>query len=387
VAGVLNGALVPAEELAKFPDGWNGRPIPVYHPTKNGQNISANWPDVLERCVGQVFNTQFDTDRLRAEFWLDEQRMDNLGMAPLLGEIQAGKMFEVSTGYYCDSVAVVGEFNGKPYIARHANLRPDHVALLPDQIGACSIADGCGAPRVNTSRASAVKTELVKALNAIGVALGIKTNCSCEEPNMKAANIATLAATLIANGADLAGVKALANLQTNFDVAELEKMSEAGRAALYGALKALDKAAAKAAAADDAGAGDDDEPPAANEGDDDEPKANARKGGKGMVTMSVADLEKLIDRRVARGVKAVTADVVAHTRKAEVVERIVANQSNAFTKAELEAMSLDSLTKYEGSIRPTDYSGAVGGGVAQFSTNEAAPLVAPQALLAPRKAN
>lgn len=389
VAGVLNGALVPAEELEKFPDSWNGRPIPVYHPTANGEPISANHPDVRERCVGEVFNTRFDTDRLRAEFWLDETRMDSMGYGALLADIQAGKMFEVSTGYFCDSVDMPGEFKGRPYVARHANLKPDHVALLPDQIGACSITDGCGAPRVH-SRASTMKGELVKALNAIGVALGIKTNCSCEDEPMKAAHISTLAAKL-ATHHDLTHVQALAGLKTNFDVAELEKMSEAGRAALYGALKALDKAAAKAAADD--GEGDDDQATNADDGDDDDDdaknmKANQRKGGKGgarVITMNATDLQAMLDRAAARGAQA-AKELVTNSEKTQLIDRIVANQGNPFERAELEAMSLDTLRKFEGVGRPTDYSGAMGG-VPQFSTNEAAPLVPQGVLTAPAKAN
>jgi hypothetical protein len=365
VAGVLNGALLPAEELAKFPDGWNGRPIPIYHPTDNGQNISANHPDVLERCVGKVFNCTFDGDRLRAEFWLDEQRMDTQGQAPLLAAIQSGQMIEVSTGYFCDMVATAGEFNGKPYKGKQANLRPDHVALLPNQTGACSIHDGCGAPRVHQRADTVDKNAVMAMLKNLGAALGISTNCSCEGSDMKptAKEIATLATNLQARGVQIEG------MATNFNIADLEALSETGRAALYGALKALEKAAMK--------------PPAGEGGEGEEsgkkPAANAQPQG-----ITVEQLGTMIGNAVRKEVGALKSELLVAGRRADVTARLLANSANTLTEAELQAMSVESLEKIDKALRPTDFSGAAGGpGVGGFSANESAPLVSPAALFAP----
>jgi hypothetical protein len=38
----------------------------------------------------------------------------------------------------------VGTLNGMEYGRIARNLMPDHLAILPDKIGACSIADGAG---------------------------------------------------------------------------------------------------------------------------------------------------------------------------------------------------------------------------------------------------
>ena len=43
----------------------------------------------------------------------------------------------------------VVEYKGKRYHEVHRALEPDHIALLPDEVGACSVQDGCGAGRVN----------------------------------------------------------------------------------------------------------------------------------------------------------------------------------------------------------------------------------------------
>lgn len=369
VAGVLNGALVAAEEIAKFPEAWNGRPVPILHPMQNGQPISANLPDVLERKAGYVFNTRFDTDRLRAEFWLDEDQMVQMGQADLLATLQAGgtPKVEVSTGYFCDSVDRAGEFKGKTYSNVHLNLRPDHVALLPNQTGACSILDGCGVPRIHQQATDVEKTGLAKALNAIGAALGLKTNCSCEEA-MKPTEITALVQKLAANGADLAPVKALANLQTNFDIAELEKLSDAGRAALGAVLKSLDKTAAKAAEA------------APGEDDDKVPANNSAK------PVTAGELAAMIANGVKAGLAAalpkLQADLLVNSRRVEVVARLMANQRNVLSESTLNAMNIDELVKLDESLRVVDYSG-MGSAAFRANAGDSTPLVAPACMLAP----
>lgn len=153
VAGVVNGELVTVDELATFAAAWNGRPVPLRHPQDAaGQFVSANSPEVIESSViGQVFNMHVEGDRLRGEMWLDIEKCERLGGDALaaLNRLQRGEVLEVSTAYFCDVEAAEGVFNGEAYTAIQRNLRPDHVALLPDEVGACSIADGCGVGRFN----------------------------------------------------------------------------------------------------------------------------------------------------------------------------------------------------------------------------------------------
>jgi hypothetical protein len=334
VAGVLNGNLLTAQELGKFPEAWNGRPVPILHPSVDGVYVSANWPDILERAAGRVFNTKMVGNALTAEFWMDEQRMDAMGHSAMLSGMAEGTMqVEVSTGYFSDDVPLVGEFNGKAHSVAHLNLRPDHVALLPGQVGACSIADGCGAPRIN-SRADNVKKALATALETIGVALGLKTNCQCEDETMKPAEIAALAQKLIANKVDLSG------LNLNFDVAALEAMAEPARTVVANTLQVIDKASTAAAAAPAAVA-----------------PVNNNAAAATLVTMTRADL----DAAVARGVStALASQLPEATARATVMARLTANSECAFSETELQTMSVASLQKYEQSIRPADYSGQGG---------------------------
>ncbi len=150
--GVLNGELCPADEIGRYVDTWNGIPLPIDHPQDRGVNISANRPDLVEsRSIGRFWNAIFDGTRLRGELWIDIQKAHSLGGDALtvLQRLENGQPLEVSTAYFRDVEPVSGNFNGRQYNGIQRNLRPDHLALLPHGIGACSWADGAGAPRVN----------------------------------------------------------------------------------------------------------------------------------------------------------------------------------------------------------------------------------------------
>lgn len=147
VPGVLHGTngplLYPEEHVSKDPPAWNHMPIVVGHPVKNGANISARDPEVLEKyAVGLVLRSNYN-GRLRAEGWFsvdDTRRVDSR----ILDSLEAGEKIELSTGLFLDVTPDSGTYNGRPYTGTTSNYRPDHLAVLPDSTGACSIADGCG---------------------------------------------------------------------------------------------------------------------------------------------------------------------------------------------------------------------------------------------------
>lgn len=148
VEGVHNGSHGPLlhtiEELGRFPASWNGIPIVIDHPEVDGQNISANEPDVIDaRLVGRVYHTRVDGARLMAQAWLEEEKLRQLS-AIILAQIEAGEPIEVSLGMFTEELTSQGDWNGEQYEAIARNHRPDHLALLPGGLGACSIEDGCG---------------------------------------------------------------------------------------------------------------------------------------------------------------------------------------------------------------------------------------------------
>lgn len=148
VEGVHHGSHGPLlhtiDELGRFPASWNGMAIVIDHPSIEGRDVSANEPDILEaRMVGRVFNTRVENSGLKAEAWLDIDKLRQLS-APTLAQVEAGEPIEVSLGVFSEELVATGEWNGEQYEAIARNHRPDHLALLPGGRGACSIADGCG---------------------------------------------------------------------------------------------------------------------------------------------------------------------------------------------------------------------------------------------------
>jgi hypothetical protein len=151
VEGVHNGSngpvYYPPEVLARTADAWNGVPVPVYHPIdKDGEPSleSCNSPSVINRqVIGRLFNVHYFGGKVKGEIWLDSERVREL--APdVYDKIQNGEMIEVSTGFMPLDLGPAGTWNGEDYSSSVLDLRPDHLAILPDERGACSVDDGCG---------------------------------------------------------------------------------------------------------------------------------------------------------------------------------------------------------------------------------------------------
>lgn len=156
--GVHNGSggalLYKADDIKKATPSWNMKPIVVYHPQINGQGVSACDPDVLEaQQVGMVMKATWN-GKLRAEAWIDIDRATNVD-ARVIEALEQNKLMEVSTGLFTENNSESGDWNGEQYIAIAVNHQPDHLALLPDQIGACSIADGAGLLQLNEAAQAA----------------------------------------------------------------------------------------------------------------------------------------------------------------------------------------------------------------------------------------
>jgi hypothetical protein len=222
---VLNNYLVPGDEIAHFVGAWNGIPVTVGHPKQN--NGTANVPNPDVPVIGTLFNCAWDGEenKLTAEYWIDEAKAsETIAGQGIVANIRAGKALETSTGYWADEETTSGVFANRAYDLIHRNLRPDHVAILIGEEGACSLKDGCGVNR-NCSGCTKMKTEpvdssvstcpcgngqdsalsneaqqpahqnqtkekampkqneLVKLFSALGAALGIKINAEIQTEN------------------------------------------------------------------------------------------------------------------------------------------------------------------------------------------------------------
>ena len=157
VPGILSGnrgpILYPAEALGADPSSWNGLPLLANHSTDEAGNpVRGNTSEVFaEQGLGLLLNTRFGTG-LTSEAWFDVEATDRVDKR-ILFNVRAGKPIEVSTGLIPEllpnSSGVTA--NGEAYNATVSNnLRPDHLAILVDKIGACSISDGCGVLNAKT---------------------------------------------------------------------------------------------------------------------------------------------------------------------------------------------------------------------------------------------
>ena len=150
--GVLNGEFVPAEEILKSVIDWEGVPLTVGHPQQDGMFVSiAQNPELIDKwVVGEFKNVEYKNGSLTGELWIDIERANQLEEGErAINILSSGGQLEVSTGYFAADVPITGYFEGKEYSGSQRDITPDHLALLPDEIGACSWEDGCGAPRQN----------------------------------------------------------------------------------------------------------------------------------------------------------------------------------------------------------------------------------------------
>jgi len=148
VEGVLNGSQGPllhlAEDFGKIPESWNGMPVVIQHPEQNGKSISANSPGVIDASmVGRIYNSTIVENMLKAEAWLEVDKLTVVSNETL-ANVNSGISIEVSVGVYTENEKISGVWNGVKYNAIARNHRPDHLALLPGGVGACSLKDGCG---------------------------------------------------------------------------------------------------------------------------------------------------------------------------------------------------------------------------------------------------
>jgi hypothetical protein len=162
VEGVHSGSdgplLYRKQELSRNVRAWEMKPITVGHPVDafGTPAWARDLSPTDRRQVGVVRNVVF-SGKLRAEAWIDRERAD--AEDPRIGQaIDDGQMVEISTGLGVHQGAGQGSFQGQEYDAIATNHEPDHLAILLDNEGACSIRDGCGLLQLNQRRSKPMCT-------------------------------------------------------------------------------------------------------------------------------------------------------------------------------------------------------------------------------------
>ncbi len=142
-----NEAYLPKDHAEASAPSWNGTPLTLGHPTTaNGVATTANSPEMHEKTVlGRVFNAEPESGAVDGEAWFDEEKIRNMGgMAEkALDTVLDEGTVEVSSGYRASKLPS-GEYDGQTHNAVQGNIKPDHVAVLPNAKGKCSIESGCG---------------------------------------------------------------------------------------------------------------------------------------------------------------------------------------------------------------------------------------------------
>jgi len=147
VPGVLNGnqgpILYTSDENKINVAAWNHVPLTDDHPS---QPVSARTPNVLKDIyLGVLLNAHVNAKgELKGELWFDIEAL-NENRPGWVSRIESGTQVELSTGLGLDLNQTAGVTNsGEEYKAIAHNYKPDHVAILFEKKGACSLKDGCG---------------------------------------------------------------------------------------------------------------------------------------------------------------------------------------------------------------------------------------------------
>jgi len=328
-AGVLNGELVPADEVAKYANAWNGRPVPLGHPKQDGQPISANSMDLWDETPAMFWGATADGDALKGEIWVDIQKASDMGgqAAQLVQRLRNNEAIDVSTGYFRDFTESPGTYDGKAYSGIARNLRPDHIAILLNETGACSWADGCGVPRINEAQTAASQSFISALVRNVINSLGGKK----------------VDRTKIIEGL-------AANAQCKCSKQQLDAMDDATLTAFAESLTPVVNEEAPAVV---------------------EPAPATVEVVKEVVPTELAQLAEVVKQ--FGGIDKLTAalsGVVTNATKErdELVAGIVANERNTFTADELSAMPVDNLRKLHSALAPRVYVG--GGNVVTTNAEE-----------------
>lgn len=180
-----------ATEFGDVPIVWAYKPLVLNHPQdEDGTFVSANSPNILESYqFGWTMNPEVKDSKLHMEAWIDVARVEELGgeFETTLQRIKDQETVEVSVGFFSDIQKQKGKYKGQTYNAIWRNIKPDHLAVLSEGIlGACSVADGCGVPRINQKDGD-MPTPIVNDTGSGGCQCG--GNCGCNKESSDASEV------------------------------------------------------------------------------------------------------------------------------------------------------------------------------------------------------
>lgn len=146
--------LVTYNALVTSVEQWNDRPVVIYHTEGSATEIE----NLEQEKVGFIHSAEiigYDDNptnvRIKCMLRLDVALLltHDDGQA-IIDKFDSGLIMEMSTGYYLKQLIFQeGNFRGRDFLAMQADIIPNHLALLPNAVGAYSVDDGGGANRTN----------------------------------------------------------------------------------------------------------------------------------------------------------------------------------------------------------------------------------------------
>lgn len=135
------------ENLKKNAAAWNGVPALAGHPkvtapTGDVLYVSAQHEDFADKKFGELRSVTY-CNGLRGELWIVIEKAATLAPG-LVNQLEAGTKVEISIGAGGTVKSWNGTYEGTNYNVVAQDLQPDHVAVLMNGVGACSISKGCG---------------------------------------------------------------------------------------------------------------------------------------------------------------------------------------------------------------------------------------------------
>lgn len=194
--GSEGGVFYSANDLRESDPSWDHKPAVLKHPkAPDGTPISAASPTVINNSrIGLLLNTATGEDgKQRYKVWIDEEKANQVDVR-IVNSIRNKEKIEVSTGMVAELVKKTGVWNGKKYQFVAKNIKPDHLAILLDEPGAYSVADGGGLLANSAVLSPPTLTDEQKQFLAPGIAswlakTGLLVNGSIEETRYKLARL------------------------------------------------------------------------------------------------------------------------------------------------------------------------------------------------------
>ncbi|HBW1383861.1 TPA: DUF2213 domain-containing protein [Klebsiella pneumoniae] len=150
---VMNRKLYPAAEIEKAYNTLERNPMPLGHPKVDGKHVSArDVRAVNEYHVGAwLQNVSHEGGKVTGDMYVNRQYAESSEKGKrLINRLDAmiagtnSEPIHISTGLLYSGIAANGESKGKKYNEIATNMMFDHVAVLLDEPGAGTPAEGVG---------------------------------------------------------------------------------------------------------------------------------------------------------------------------------------------------------------------------------------------------